>query len=294
MEMWKKAAKIAAQALEYGKGLIKEDVLLVDVTKQIEDFVKSKGAKVGFPVQISINEIAAHYTSFPGDTTKFKVGDLVKLDLGAHIDGFIGDNAMTIEIKTKNHTELIKASREALNAAIDVVKPGIKLRKIGEAVNNTIESYGFKPIKNLSGHTIERWTLHAGYCIPSYDNGDDTTLKEGQVIAIEPFASTGSGFIKEGKLSTNYRLQNPKNVRDPSTREILKYIAEEFYTIPFSQRQLCEKFTPFKVSLALKKLEQEGIIYSYAQLPEKTKDSFVSQAEHTILVSDPAIILTKP
>src|SRR3989344_5756459 len=293
LNTWKKAAKIAGEALEFGAGLIKENVLLIDVTKKIEDFILSKNAKAGFPVQISINSIAAHYTSYPGDETRFKVGDLVKLDLGAHIDGYIGDTAKTIEIKTNNNKDLIKASEEALNAAIETVKPGVQLKKIGKVVNDVIESYGFVSIKNLSGHTVERYSLHAGLSIPNYDNGDNTTLKENQVIAIEPFASTGSGFIKEGKPSTNYRLVRLKNVRDSSTREVLGYITEEIKTIPFSKRQLCEKFSPFKVNLALRNLEKEGLIDCYPQLPEKKDGSFVSQKEHTILVKEEPIILTK-
>ncbi|MBS3174638.1 type II methionyl aminopeptidase [Candidatus Woesearchaeota archaeon] len=293
LESWKKAGKIAAEAREYGKTLIKPESNFLEVSRKIEEFIVKKGAKPGFPVQLSINGIAAHYTAFPEDNSVFSEGNLVKLDLGAHINGYIGDTALTLEVSTNKNQELIKASKEALDAAIKLAKPGTKVCEIGEAVDNVITKYGFHPIKNLSGHKIDQYILHSNLSIPNYNNKDKTELEEDMIIAIEPFASTGMGLIKEGKASSNYRLYEFKPVRDSITKEILLFIKKEFSTLPFAKRYLVPKFPLAKVNYALSNLEKLGIIYQYPQLPEKEENCLVSQHEHTIYIKDKPIILTK-
>lgn len=293
LELWKKAGKIAGEAREFGKDLLKEGSNVLEIARKIEEFIDKRGGKPGFPVQISLNDLAAHYTPLPEDTLTLKSGDVVKLDLGAHIDGFIGDTALTVEISSNKNPDLIKASKKALDEAIKLCKPGVKVYEIGEVVNETITSFGFKPIKNLSGHKVDRYILHSFISIPNFNNNDKTVLEEGIVIAIEPFATTGMGLVKEGKQSSNYRLLNPKPVRDPITREIFNFIQNEFVTLPFAKRYLVNKFPLAKVNFALSNLEKQGIIYQYPQLPEKQEGCQVSQHEHTIHISDPPIVLTK-
>ena len=190
LNKWKKAGSIASEAREYGINLLKENANVLEIAKKIEDFITKKEGKFGFPVQISINDMAAHYTPFPDDTVCLKTSDIVKLDLGVQIDGYIGDTAYTVEIGSSKYFDLIKASREALNEAIKLCKPGTKIYQIGEAVEEIIIKYGFKPIKNLSGHKVDRYVLHSNLSIPNFNNGDKTELEEGTVIAIEPFISS--------------------------------------------------------------------------------------------------------
>ena len=292
LQKWKKAGEIAGEAREYGITLLKDGANVLEIARKIEDYIEKKGGRFGFPVQMSLNGIAAHYTPLPDDTLCLKTGDVVKLDLGVHIDGYIGDTASTIEIGTNKHTDIIKASRDALNAAIKLAKPGTRIFEIGEAVESIIKGYGFKPIRNLSGHKVDRYILHSHLTIPNYNNGDKTELEEDIVVAIEPFATDGVGLIREGKPSSNYRLHAQGTVRDASTREVLEYIKKEFVTLPFAKRHLTTKFTPTKVTLALSNLERAGIIHGYAQLPEKS-DGMTTQAEHTILIRDTPIVLTK-
>ena len=293
LELWKKAGKIASEAREFGKELLKENANFLDISNKIEEFISKKQGKPGFPVQISLNGLAAHYTPFPEDKSILQKGDLVKLDLGVHIEGYIGDTALTHEVSTNKNQDLIKASKEALNEAIKLCKPGVKVCEIGEVVNETINSFGFKPIKNLSGHKVDRYILHSHISIPNFNNGDKTKLEEGMVVAIEPFATTGLGLVKEGKPSSNYRLHNQKPVRDPISREVLKFIEKEFLSLPFAKRYLLIKFPLSKVNFALNNLEKQNIIYQYPQLPEKQEDCLVSQHEHTIYIADPAIVITK-
>ncbi len=287
---YEKAGKIAEEALTYGKKLIKEGERLIEISKKIEDKIKSLNGKLAFPVQISINNIAAHYCPDINDEERIKSGDLVKLDVGVHVNGKIGDTACSIDVDNDKNLKLIMASKDALKVAIENMRPGVKLKEIGKAIEEVITGYGFNPIKNLSGHEVKDYELHAGFIVPNYDNGDETELKEGQIFAVEPFATTGEGFVKDGKLSGIYSVIMPRNVR--SGREVLKYIVENYKTLPFARKWLLEKFSEFKTNFSLRILERENIIQQYHQLVERSQ-GIVSQAEHTVKVADKPIILTK-
>ena len=170
MDEYIEAGKIAAQALKYGGKLIKVGESLLDVTEKVEQKVLDLGAEFAFPPQISLNEIAAHYCADPNDETKFKEGDIAKLDVGVMIDGYIGDNALTVDLG--DNEKLVRASREALNKAIEIIKPGVTLSEIGKTIHDTITGYGFAPVRNLSGHGLDKYVFHDKPSIPNFDNGD--------------------------------------------------------------------------------------------------------------------------
>jgi methionyl aminopeptidase len=289
MDNWEKTGKIAAESLEYGSKLIKIGNNLKEVIEKIENKIYELNGKPAFPVQISINDMAAHFTILDEDIL-FKENDIVKLDVGTHVGGCIGDNALTIDLG--NNQELLKASKLALNEAVKIAKPGTKLFEIGEIIEKTITEFKFNPIRNLSGHGINVYEEHANFSIPNFNNNDNTELEENQVIAIEPFATDGIGLVKDGKLSTIFKVVNIKNVRDNNSREILKFILENYNVLPFAKRWLLKKFPSFKVNFALRILENEGILHHYPQLPEKSQ-GLVSQHEYTLLVKDKPKILTK-
>ena len=241
-------------------------------------------------MQISLNNKAAHCYAGEGNEEIFKQGDLVKLDVGVHVNGFIGDNAMSINLGGDDDLELIRASKEALREAISMMRPGVKLREIGKAVEEVIIGYGFNPIRNLSGHEVEQWNLHAGMIIPNYDNKSETELEEGRVFAVEPFATTGTGNVDEGKLGGVYRIQELKSVR--MGREILDYIYENYRGLPFSKDWLHGNLNEFKINNGFRILEQQGLIHRYPELVEEIGMK-VSQAEHTVIVADKPVVLTQ-
>src|SRR3989338_1800125 len=282
-----KAGKIAADAIEFGKSLIKKDVLLLDVANAVEDRIFKNGGKLAFPINMSINNMAAHSAALPNDKTKFNENDVVKLDIGVHINGCIADTAITVDLSGKNK-ELVLASREALVAALRLVKPGVEVREIGRVIHDKITSYGFSPIKNLSGHLLKEYKVHGELTIPNYDNVDNTSLKEGMIVAIEPFATTGEGIVVEGKPSSIFRLEHKKPTRDANARKAIEFIENEFKTLPFSKRNLNIPMRYFVLNL----LEKEGIIYQYPQLVERSK-GLVSQAEHTVIVKEKPIVTTR-
>ncbi|MFH1066165.1 MAG: type II methionyl aminopeptidase [Nanoarchaeota archaeon] len=287
MENWIKAGKIAAECLNYGCELAKPGTKLFDIAEQIEAKIKELGAKPAFPVNLSLNSMAAHYTPHMGDETLFTEKDILKIDVGVHVDGFVGDCARTVG----HDKELIAAAEAALNDAIPLCKPGTKLCDIGKSIEKAIGSRGFMSIRNLSGHGIDKFNLHAGISIPNFDNGDKTELHEGQIIAIEPFATKGtSGKVSEGKLSGIYKLGRIKPVRDMNARKMLSFIANEYNNLPFAERWLEKEFPMAKYMLQL--MLKENILHAYPQLSESSKGD-VSQAEHTIYVAEKPIILTK-
>ena len=290
MDDWQKAGKIAWQALNYGKSLIKINENLLEVVEKIENEIIKNNAFPAFPVNVSINEMAAHFTPNDEKDLIFKENDLVKLDVGVHVNGFIGDNALTIDLG--NNKELSKASQLALNEAVKLAKPGTKIYEIGSVIEKTIKEFGFNPIRNLSGHGIEQYEQHSGLTIPNYNNNDNLELEENQIIAIEPFATNGVGLVQDGKPSNIFKVVNVKPIRDNISRDVLRYIIQEYKTLPFAKRWLLKKFDSFKVNFALRNLERESILHNYPQLPEKSK-GLVSQHEHTIMVKDNPEILTK-
>ena len=222
IEKLKKAGRIAAQALEYGKGLIKKDASLLEVCDKIEEKVLELGGNLAFPVQISCNHLAAHYC--PDEDDKIIFSDqVVCLDVGVHVDGFIGDNAVTVNLSGKNE-DLVKASREALENAIKTIKVGVTLGEIGKTIQNTIQKYGFSPVRNLSGHGLGKYEQHTKPSIPNFDNGDNTKIEKEMVFAIEPFASTGAGIVQDSGTATVFSLENKKPVRNVITRQVLKEI----------------------------------------------------------------------
>ena len=284
-----KACKIAAQALNYGKSFIKKGNNLLDVAKKIDEKIISLEGEIAFPSQISMNQIAAHFCPTKNNNPILD-NQIVKLDVGVHVNGFIGDNACTVDLSGEN-SKLVKASRDALNNAIKIIKPGITLAEIGKTIQETIINLGFSPVRNLSGHGLGKFDVHTKPTIPNYDNGDETKLEKGQIFAIEPFATNGYGVVVETSNPTVFSLVQKKPVRDMTTRQIFKEI-ENYKGLPFAKWWLEEKFPLFKVNFALRQLENLVIIKSYPPLADR-ENGLVSQAEHTILVDEKAIVLTE-
>jgi methionyl aminopeptidase len=287
----KEAGQLAKQVVEYAKSIIKPGVPLLEIANNIDKKILSLNAKPAFPVNLSINEIAAHSTPSFNDETK--AHGLLKVDIGIHIDGYVADTAFSLDLENDPQNQLlIKTAEESRDKALELIKIGTPLRKIGKIIQQTCEKNNVHPIHNLSGHSIEQFNLHSGLTIPNFDNHVETTIEPG-LYAIEPFTtlSSAAGMVKDGKLSSIYHLEKPNaNVRDTKAREVLKYIKEEFSTLPFSARQIYNKFGT-RALLALRHIEQANLLHHYPQLIEKSGKP-VAQAEHTVLITDKEKIIT--
>jgi len=282
------AGKIASQIKEYAGSIIKPGMPLIEIAEKIESQIIELGGKPAFPVNLSINNIAAHYT--PSYDDEISAHGLLKIDFGVHIDGWIADTAFSMDLENNNENKsLILSSEQALKNSIKIVKPKIQLSKIGRVIQETIESGGFSPIINLSGHSIEQYELHSGITIPNIDDNRKILLEKG-LYAIEPFATSGGGKVYDGPPSGIYQLISEKNVRSPIAREVLDFIKNEYKTLPFCSRWLVKKFGT-KALLGLRQLEDNGNLHHFARLVESSK-SKVAQAENTILVEEKETIVT--
>jgi methionyl aminopeptidase len=280
------AGKIAKEVLHSCAAKIKPGVLMGDIFDIAVDQIETKGAMLSFPPNISFNDVAAHDSPSPEDERTFSEGDLIKLDIGTHIDGYIADTAVTINLG--NHDKLCEASQIALETAINMVKPGVLVSKIGAAVEEEITSYGFKPIINLTGHAVAHYDLHHGLTIPNTGLFGSSVLRKDDVIAIEPFATTGSGVVHESPRAEIYQVVDNIPVRSPTARKIMKK-AQEMNGLPFSRRWL---HVP-KADLALPALLRQGNLHVYHCLVD-TPESFVAQFEHTMIVTeDGALVITR-
>jgi methionyl aminopeptidase len=282
-EKYKKAGKIAAGTMDEGLKMIKPGVKLLDVANAVEGRIEEKGAKPAFPVNISVNAVAAHYSPDAWDESTFNKGDLVKLDIGVHLEGYIADIAKSIDLG--ENTDLIKASKDALQNAIDTMKPGVRTNEVGAVIEDTIEGHGFKPVSNLTGHMLTRWNLHGGTIIPNVNTRHGDLIEEGQVFAIEPFATDGFGRVVDESNAIIFKYIADRPIRMREARDILKYAKENFGSLPFAERWIADMMPRPKLTLALRQLILSKAIYAYHILREKEHGT-VSQAEHTVIVTN--------
>lgn len=290
-EKYIEAGRIAKIARDYGQSLINVGANLKDVLEKVEDKIIELGGECAFPPQISVNDIAAHYCADPDEETVFEKEDMCKLDIGVHIEGYIADTAVTVYLG--EDSEMIKlrdASKAGLDAALAIIKPGVTLGEIGRVIDETIRSYGYKPIRNLSGHGLGQYIIHTNPTIPNYDTKDKNVLKAGQVIAIEPFATNGAGMIYETEEANIFSEVANRPVRSMYAREVLKLV-KEFNKLPFTTRQISRKLGIGKTKLGIMELIKAGIIRGYPPLPEQ-QGGMVSQHEHTVIVLDEPIVTT--
>jgi methionyl aminopeptidase len=276
LEKYREAGKILKVVRDEAIEMVRVGNSLLKVAELVENRTIELGGKPAFPCNISRNVEAAHATPIAGDTDIFGK-DMVKLDLGVHIDGYIADSAVTVDLS--GNSDILKAAEEALSAAINLAKPGITTGQIGAAIDDSIRSYGLNPIINLTGHGLSQYEAHDEPSVPNKRVDGGVILREGDVFAIEPFATDGAGFIHDGSWAEIYSLRRKKPVRMPAVRNILKQV-EEYRGLPFAKRWLESD----KLEFALIQLAKAGILQSYPVLLESA-GGLVAQAEHTIVIT---------
>jgi methionyl aminopeptidase len=288
-EDWINAGRIAAEVREYGLSLIKKGASILHVCDACDSKIYSLGALPAFPTQISCNDIAAHFCPDEDDSSVFS-NQVVSIDVGACINGAIGDTASTIDLSDK-YSDLVKASRDALNQALKIIQIGTPLGEIGKTIHETIQSYGFSPIRNLSGHGLGAYNIHDSPTIPNFDTGDTALLEKGMHIAVEPFATDGKGIIYESSPPSIFALVRQKSVRNPFSRLALQEISS-YHGLPFAKRWITKSLGKMKASIALRDLVNLGIIKSYAPLID-SNHGWVSQAEHSLIIDDKVVVITQ-
>ena len=277
-EKHREAGEILAQVRAAAADRVGVGASHLEVAEYAEDRIRELGGEPAFPVNISIDEEAAHATPTPDDDATFGE-EMVNLDIGVHVDGWLADTAVTVDLS--GNPELAEASEEALAAAIEVVEPGVETGDIGAEIEAVIDGYGYNPVVNLTGHGLGHWEQHTEPNVPNRAVDQGVELQPGDVVAIEPFATDGGGKVNEGAHEEIYSLEREASVRDRGARQALEQIVEEFKTLPFARRWL----ETSRAEMALRRLKQQNVVHGYPVLKEQ--DGFlVSQKEHTVIVTE--------
>ncbi|WP_049969749.1 type II methionyl aminopeptidase [Haladaptatus cibarius] len=277
-EKHREAGEILAQVRTETAERVEVGASHLDIAEYAEDRIRELGGKPAFPVNISIDEEAAHATPSIGDESTFGE-DMVNLDIGVQIDGWLADTAITVDLS--GHDDLAEASEEALDAALELVEPGVETGEIGAEIESVIDGYGYNPVVNLSGHGLAHYEQHTEPNIPNRAVSQGIELEVGDVVAIEPFATDGSGKVREGAEEEIFSLEREASVRDRSARKALDQITEEFRTLPFATRWLDSS----RPEMALRRLKMKNVIHGYPVLKEE-EGFLVSQKEHSVIVTE--------
>jgi methionyl aminopeptidase len=282
-----RAGKIASEVRENARKKNHVGSTLFEICESVEAEIRGRNAEPAFPVNTSLNEIAAHYTAEPGDQTAVKEGDVLKIDIGVHIDGYIADTAVTVCYDPK-YEMLVKSAESALGEAVRMARAGTKASDMGRAIESTITKMGYRPIQNLSGHSLQQYTIHAGKSIPNiWTIGSSFALQPNEAYAIEPFATTtdGQGVVHEGKVRNIFGITSRKPSRDKDADDLLMQIWNRYKTLPFAMRWLTDKYEEKELRKLMEILVKKKNVHAYPILVEG-RGRTVVQAEHTLIPNE--------
>ena len=295
LEKLRKSGRISATALAHGRAMLEPGQKIAAVQEAVEAKIRELGGEPAFPAQVSRNHIAAHYCSPPGDPTEVQAGDIIKLDCGTHVDGWVTDNATTVDLRDGDDSLLCSASKMALENAIALMGPGVSLSEIGRTVEATITQLGFQPVRNLCGHGVARYTIHCAPSVPNYHDPKAAKLRAGQTIACEPFACDGQGAIDvEGKAEV-FMLRKPVKPKDNLPKDVFEAM-QATERLPFARRDLVRWLgDEARCEDALKVLLKKKLIEDYPPLVER-QGVRVAQFENTIFIGEdgPEVITRVP
>lgn len=288
MEAGRIAAEVRAEAREFvivGKKY-------VDICDFVEKRIRDLGGEPAFPFNLDVDRVAAHYTSPPGDTSVIQEGALIKLDIGVHVDGYIADTATTICFEP-SLVGIVEAAEAGLETALKTVRAGVRSSDVGAAIERAIRRRGAAPVRNLTGHRMARFVVHAGQSIPNISGTNGHTLKEGDVYAIEPFAvpPDAAGVVIDGPPGHIYVFRKKRKVGGELAKRMMKHIQSKYRTLPFASRWILREFPGPSGEDAFSQLVTSKSVYSYPQLVERSRAP-VAQAEHTVIVTDDGCIVT--
>jgi len=293
LQKYQRAGKIAREIREEIKKTVKEGMPIIDICEKVEGLIREKGGKSAFPCNVSVNEIAAHYTSPINDKQTIPERSIVKVDIGVHVDGYIADTATSVCFDPE-YVDMVYTAEKALEKAVELIRPGLSITRFGSEIQKIIKTRGFKPISNLTGHLIRRNIIHAGKSLPNVFNISTSRLKEGEVYGVEPFVtvSTASGRVENMREAYIFRYSKSKSLKNPYAKQILSFIKKNFLNLPFTERWLKDFTSSSSYKSAFSELLSSKAVIGYPVFVEASR-KLVAQAEYTVLlVSDGCVVLT--
>jgi len=266
----------------------------LEIAEKIEAEIRRRGGQPAFPTGIGINGVTAHYAPQEGDESRIASEDIVKIDYGVHFDGYIADTAVTISDNPQYKT-LMDATKRALDAAMGVVRRDPRTGEIGKAIEASAKQEGFKTINNLSGHTLEQYTVHAGKSIPNVYAPNQPVLKRDDVFAIEPFLTLGTaaGYViddPDGGTPTIYSLIMRKRTGTKELDDLVDHVWNARKSLPFTPRWFSKDFGRERLPKLLAELERRRIVRGYPTLVEAS-GAPVAQFEHTMTLEGNSLLV---
>jgi len=286
LEALYKAGEMASQVRRQIRGRVRAGMKVIDICEGVENRIRDLGGEPAFPCNVDIDHVAAHYTSPPGDSSSVPEGALVKVDIGVHVDGYIADTAVTVCLDPRLEG-LVEAAEAALEAGVRTVRAGVRVSEVGAVIERTMRLRGVAPIRNLTGHKIARYIIHAGVSVPNVASIDGYRFRAGDVFAIEPFTTLpdAAGEVVDGPPGNIYRFEKRRSVGGEVARRMLKQIHGEYRTLPFASRWVLRRFPGPGGVEAFRRLVDARCLHSYPQLVERSRGP-VAQAEHTLVVAE--------
>lgn len=318
LETYREVGKIASEVREKALDMVETGQKLLVIAEEVEDLIREKGAESAFPCNLSLNEKSAHYSPPAEDDTEIEEGDLLKIDIGAHIDGYIADTATTVWVEGEEESEpdeeeseekseskadeseggvenekeeepkgreMVRAVDQVLEDAIEAVKPGIDVGELGAVIEESAKEFGYEPINNLTGHNLKQWSLHGGISIPNVEKDTGDELEEGDVIALEPFITDGKGEVEDSPEVYIFRTMEGGQVSGRMALQTLRKIKSNYGSLPFAERWLMRDLSKIRLQMTLRELLASEAIHPYYVLKE-VEDGQVAQAEHTMIVTE--------
>nr|BAN37647.1 methionine aminopeptidase, putative [Entamoeba histolytica] len=301
IEDYRKAAAIHKSVRQWAQQWIKPGMSDLFVAENIErkvreecevDGVNTTERGMAFPCGLSVNSCAAHFTPNPNDPLSFyKTDDVVKIDFGVHVNGHLIDSAFTMTWDPALQP-ILDCSKDATNTGIKNIGVDVRLCDIGDAIEEVMSSYEveikgktyqLQPVRNLSGHMVGSYAVHAGKSIPICKGGPQTKMEEGEVYALETFATTGRGRVDDSGPASHYMVDANAfdyPVRDGNAKRLLHALDANFKTLAFCRRYV-DKIGFAKWQMPFKFLVDDGCVNAYPPLSD-CHGSYVAQFEHAI------------
>jgi methionyl aminopeptidase len=286
LEAYRKGGHIISQLRKTIPPLVREGGLVRELCERVEAEIITLGGRPAFPCNVSINEVAAHYTSPWDDASVLPKDSVVKVDFGVHIDGYINDSAVTVSLNPM-YLSMIRVAEEALRVGVARIAHGVRFSDVGEQIEKTIAQYGCRPIRNLTGHKVERYTIHAGLSVPNVSGPTPGRFQTGDIYAIEPFVTLkeAAGRVEDSDQMFIFRAVRERGVRSESAKKVVEYVRRTYRTLPFASRWLYSSLGKAVVDDGFSEAVRARCISGYPVLVEAS-GRIVTQAEHTVIVKE--------
>ena len=288
---YRASGKITSEVKALVPSEVRPGVPFLEVCDFVKREVESRGGNLAFPTGIGVNQVTAHYAPQDGDLSVFKEEDLVKVDFGVHVNGYVTDTSVSVTLNPE-YNLLLEAAQRALEAAIEAVRRETRTGEIGRVIHREAARFGFKTIENLPGHTVDRYVVHAGMSIPNLYMAHSQDLKKGDVFAIEPFLTLGSGagYVVDAASRTIFSLVARKRTGTPELDAFADRIWDERKTLPFTPRWYAAEYGKGKLGPIIDRLVAKRVMRAYPTLVEAS-GAPVAQFEHTMALDDGGVVL---